>query len=67
MFKLTFSEGQSGGTPRGSSGNQRDDRRDARNDLGSSHTLNVNVEVKFVLEEATKIQRGSRGIALLFL
>jgi len=27
----------------------------------------VKVKVKFTLEHATKIQRGSRGIALLFL
>jgi len=28
--------------------------------------LRGNVKVKFALEEATKAQRGSRGIALLF-
>jgi len=28
---------------------------------------NVKVKVKFTLEQATKAQRGSRGIALLFL
>jgi hypothetical protein len=27
----------------------------------------VKVKVKFTLEQATKAQRGSRGIALLFL
>jgi hypothetical protein len=27
----------------------------------------VKVTVKFILEEATKAQRGTRGIALLFL
>ena len=27
----------------------------------------VKVKVKFTLEETTKVQRGSRGIALLFL
>jgi hypothetical protein len=27
----------------------------------------VNVKVKFTLEQAMKAQRGSRGIALLFL
>jgi hypothetical protein len=27
----------------------------------------VKVKVKFTLEQATKTQRGSRGIALLFL
>jgi hypothetical protein len=27
----------------------------------------VKVKVKFTLEQATKVQRGSRGIALLFL
>jgi len=26
----------------------------------------VKVEVKFTLEQATKVQRGSRGLALLF-
>ena len=30
-------------------------------------TQNVKVKVKFTLEQATKVQRGSRGIALLFL
>jgi hypothetical protein len=29
--------------------------------------LNVKVKVKFTLEQATKVQRGSRFIALLFL
>jgi hypothetical protein len=29
--------------------------------------LNVTVKVKVTLEQATKVQRGSRGIALLFL
>jgi hypothetical protein len=29
--------------------------------------LMINVKVKFTLEQATKAQRGSRGIALLFL
>ena len=29
--------------------------------------LEVQVKVNFTLEEATKTQRGSRGIALLFL
>ena len=35
----------------------------------ASHSLLllVNVKVKFVLEQATKAQRGSRGIAVLFL
>jgi hypothetical protein len=27
----------------------------------------IKVQVKFTLEEATKAQRGSRGIALLFI
>ena len=27
----------------------------------------VKVKVKFTLEQATKVQRGSRGITLLFL
>jgi hypothetical protein len=37
--------------------------------LHTSHcSLNiVKVNVKFTLEQATKVQRGSRGIALLFL
>jgi hypothetical protein len=30
-------------------------------------TLKVKVKVKFTLEQATKAQRGSRGIAILFL
>jgi len=29
--------------------------------------LNVKVRVKLILEQATKAERGSRGIALLFL
>jgi hypothetical protein len=29
--------------------------------------IKVNVKVKFTLEQATKAQRESRGIALLFL
>jgi hypothetical protein len=29
--------------------------------------MQVKVKVKFTLEQATKAQRGSRGIALLFL
>ena len=29
--------------------------------------LQIKVKVKFTLEQATKAQRGSRGIALLFL
>ena len=29
--------------------------------------LHIKVKVKFTLEQATKAQRGSRGIALLFL
>jgi hypothetical protein len=29
--------------------------------------LEVKVKVKYTLEQATKIQRGSRGMALLFL
>jgi len=66
MFELTFSEGQSGGTSRDSSGAQGDDKRDALNYVGSSHTLNVKVKTKFTLEQGTKTQRGSRGIALLF-
>jgi hypothetical protein len=66
MFELTFSEGQSGGTSRDSSGFQGDHKRDALNDVGSSHQLNVKVKVKFVLEQATKTKRGSRGIALIF-
>jgi len=66
MFELTFSEGQSGGTSRDSSGAQGDDKRDALNYVESSHVLNVKVKVKLVLEQGTTTQRGSRGIALLF-
>jgi hypothetical protein len=34
----------------------------------SSETLtNVNVKVKVTLEQATNVQRGSRGVVLLFL
>jgi hypothetical protein len=29
--------------------------------------VKVNVKVKFTLEQATEAQRGSRGIAVLFL
>jgi len=29
--------------------------------------IKVKVKVQFTLEQATKVQRGSRGIALLFL
>ena len=32
-----------------------------------SDTGHVEVKVNFTLEQATKVQRGSRGIALLFL
>ena len=35
--------------------------------LNKCLTKRVRVKVKFVLEQATKIQIGSRGIALLFL
>jgi hypothetical protein len=31
------------------------------------HKWNLRVKVKFTLEQAMKAQRGSRGIALLFL
>jgi hypothetical protein len=31
------------------------------------HFATVKVKVKFTLEQATKAQRGSRGIALLFV
>jgi len=30
------------------------------------YTKEVKVKVKFALEQATRVQRGSRGIALLF-
>ena len=30
-------------------------------------TTNVTMKVKFTLEQVTKAQRGSRGIAILFL
>jgi len=33
----------------------------------ASRTLKVKLKVKFTLEQTTKAQRGSRGIALLFL
>jgi hypothetical protein len=33
----------------------------------SSNTAKVKVKVNFALEQATKAQRGGRGIALLFL
>jgi hypothetical protein len=29
--------------------------------------VKLKVKVKFILEQATKAQRGSRGVALLFL
>jgi hypothetical protein len=32
-----------------------------------NYSLNCSVKVKFTLEQATKAQRGSTGIALLFL
>jgi hypothetical protein len=35
--------------------------------LDDNQILDVMVKVKFSLEEAMKAQRGSRGIALLFL
>ena len=35
--------------------------------LHDDQILDVMVKVKFSLEEAMKAQRGSRGIALLFL
>jgi len=35
--------------------------------LDSHLILKVKVKVKFTLEQAKKAQRGSRGIALLFL
>jgi hypothetical protein len=31
------------------------------------YVLEVKVKVKFTLEQAMKVQKGSRGIALLFL
>jgi len=34
---------------------------------GNFTTSTVNVKVKVILEEATKTQKRSRGIALLFL
>jgi hypothetical protein len=33
----------------------------------SSSSCKLRVKVKFTLEEATKVQRGSTGIAVLFL
>ena len=35
--------------------------------MESHATYKVTVKVKFTLEEATKAQRGSKSIALLFL
>jgi hypothetical protein len=35
--------------------------------VSSNLWITTNVKVKFTLEQATKAQRGSRGIALLFL
>ena len=32
-----------------------------------SRTVELKVKVKFTLEEAAKAQRGSRGVAVLFL
>jgi len=32
-----------------------------------ANALKIKVKVKFTLEQATKAQRGRRGIALLFL
>jgi hypothetical protein len=32
-----------------------------------SHSEVIKLKVKFNLEQATKVQRGSRGMALLFL
>jgi hypothetical protein len=32
-----------------------------------TNTVNVKAKVKFTLEQATKAQRGSRGIVILFL
>jgi hypothetical protein len=40
--------------------------RTARTHSAREH-VQVKVKVKFTLEQATKAQRGSRGIALLFL
>jgi hypothetical protein len=34
---------------------------------GAQNRRDVNVKVKFTLEQATKAQRGSRGIVLLVL
>jgi hypothetical protein len=33
----------------------------------TSNNIKVKVKVKFTLEQATKAQRGNRGIALLFI
>ena len=38
-----------------------------RDGVDTSQDVNVKVKVKFSPEQATKAQRGSRGIALLFL
>ena len=34
---------------------------------GGNHLIYNKVKVKFTLEQATKAQKGSRGIAILFL
>ena len=44
-----------------------DDYDDNYNDDDDDDDNNNNNKVKFSLEQATKAQRGSRGIALLFL
>jgi len=36
-------------------------------DLGTNYPIKVKVKVKFTLEQATKVQRGSRCMVLLFL
>jgi hypothetical protein len=36
-------------------------------DLATTYLVKVKVKLKFSLERSTKAQRGSRGIALLFL
>jgi hypothetical protein len=46
---------------------ERHDARSHERHDALSHERQINEKIKFVLEQAMKTQRGSRGIALLFL
>jgi hypothetical protein len=35
--------------------------------MGGTYSMHIKVKIKLTLEEATKAQKGSRGIDLLFL